>query len=157
VLFAIAPAYIRFLPGASGRPGTPRAPPGGMATATSLRILIADDNRATAFTLGKALEKRGNMVTVVLNGLAAMDAVREFRPQVALVDIGMPGMDGYEVTRRIRREPGFETIPIIVISARGTSRDIERSLAAGANQHLVKPVDFDALWMLLEEAGQERG
>jgi CheY-like chemotaxis protein len=128
-----------------------------MSTHAPLRVLVADDNRATAFTLGKALEKRGNVVEVVLNGLAAMDVVRQFKPNVALVDIGMPGIDGHEVTRRIRREPGFEQIPIIVISAHGRHEDFERSLDAGANRHLVKPVDFDELWTLLDEIEQTIG
>ena len=77
-----------------------------METTTSgLRILVAEDTLSTAFTLRKMLEKLGHTVEVVLNGLAAVDVLCDFRPQVVILDIGMPGMDGYEVTRRIRLEP----------------------------------------------------
>jgi CheY-like chemotaxis protein len=125
-----------------------------MSSAASLRILIADDNRATAFTFGKVLEKLGHRVEVVLNGLAAMDVVRQFKPQVALVDIGMPGIDGHEVTRQIRNEPGFEHIRIFIVSGRNGSDDIAMSKEAGADDYLVKPIDYDKLRALLAEAAE---
>ena len=113
------------------------------------RILVADDNRTAAFAFGKLLESHGHTVRVVLNGLAAMDVLREFQPQVVLLDIGMPGMDGCEVTQQIRREPGFESVLIVIISGHGQESDLERSKQAGANHHLVKPINFEELWEIL--------
>ena len=121
-----------------------------MSTQTAaVRVLIADDNRPTAFTFGKALELRGYTTRVVLNGLAALDMLKEFRPDVVMLDIGMPAMDGYEVIRHIRHEPGFECVPVVVISGRSGESDKAEAIQAGANHYLVKPVDFDELWALL--------
>ncbi len=94
---------------------------------------------------------------VVLNGLAALDEVRKFNPQVVLLDIGMPAVDGHEVTRRLRREPDFQQVPIIIISGHGRDEDVERSLRSGANHHLMKPLDFDKLWAALDEAAETSG
>jgi CheY-like chemotaxis protein len=116
------------------------------------RILVADDNRTTALAFGKLLESHGHTVRVVLNGLAAMDVLREFQPQIVLLDIGMPGMDGCEVTQQIRQEPGFESVLIVIISGHGQESDKARSKQAGANHHLVKPINFDELWEILAKA-----
>jgi CheY-like chemotaxis protein len=120
-----------------------------MQEAAKARVLIADDNRATAFAFGKLLESHGYTARVVLNGLAAMDVLREFQPQIVLLDIGMPGMDGCQVTRQIRREPGLESVLIVIISGHGQESDKARSTQAGADHHLVKPIDFDELWAIL--------
>jgi CheY-like chemotaxis protein len=120
------------------------------------RVLIADDNRTTAFAFGKLLESHGFTVRVVLNGLAAMDVLREFQPQIVLLDIGMPGMDGCEVTQQIRREPGFESMLIVIISGHGQETDKARSKTAGADYHLVKPIDFDELWAILAKGHEPR-
>jgi len=110
-------------------------------TSAGLRVLVAEDTLSTAFTLRKMLEKLGHTVEVVLNGLAAVDVLCEYCPQVVILDIGMPGMDGYEVTRRIRLEPGFEAVPIVVVSSRGAAEDIALAREAGVDQYLIKPVD----------------
>jgi two-component system, sensor histidine kinase len=120
----------------------------------STRVLIADDKRGTAFALGKLLEAHGHSVRVVLNGLAAMDVLREFQPQVVLLDIGMPGMDGHQVTRQIRREFGFESMVIVIVSGHGEESDKERSKEAGANYHLTKPINFDDLWAIFSKTAQ---
>ena len=124
--------------------------------AAKARVLVADDNRTTAFAFGKLLESHGHTVRVVLNGLAAMDVLREFQPQIVLLDVGMPGMDGCEVTQQIRKESGFESVLIVIISGHGQESDKERSKQAGANHHLVKPIHFDELWEILAKA-TERG
>ena len=115
----------------------------------AVRVLIADDNRPTAFTFGRILEARGYSTRVVLNGLAALDMLKEFCPDVVMLDIGMPALDGCEVIRRIKTEPGFESMPIVVISGRSQPSDKAEAIEAGASYYLVKPIDFDELWAVL--------
>ena len=122
---------------------------------TGTRILIADDKRATAFTLGKLLESHGHEVRVVLNGLAAMDGVRDFQPRIVLLDIGMPGMDGHEVTQQIRREFGNDSMVVAIISGHGEEADKALSRRAGANYHLTKPINFDDLWAIVNQASED--
>ena len=118
--------------------------------------MVAEDTLSTAFTLRKMLEKLGHTVEVVLNGLAAVDVLCEFRPQVVILDIGMPGMDGYEVTRRIRLEPGFQAVPIMVVSSRGAAEDIALAREAGVDQYLIKPVDSAQLAAALQLLAADR-
>ena len=128
-----------------------------METTTSgLRILVAEDTLSTAFTLRKMLEKLGHTVEVVLNGLAAVDVLCDFRPQVVILDIGMPGLDGYEVTRRIRLEPGYQAVPIMVVSSRGAADDIALAREAGVDQYLIKPIDSTQLAAALQVLAADR-
>ena len=128
-----------------------------METTTSgLRILVAEDTLSTAFTLRKMLEKLGHTVEVVLNGLAAVDVLCDFRPHVVILDIGMPGMDGYEVTRRIRLEPGYQAVPIMVVSSRGAADDIALAREAGVDQYLIKPIDSTQLAAALQVLAADR-
>ena len=119
---------------------------------TPIRVLIADDNRPTAFIFAKVLEARGYETRVALNGLAALDFVKEFSPHVMLLDIGMPAMDGYAVIRSIRSEPESASLPIVVISGRDRPSDKAEAIEAGANHYLVKPIDFDELWTILAKS-----
>lgn len=119
------------------------------ADSNPVRVLVADDNRPTAFSFGRILESRGYSTRVVLNGLAALDMLKEFHPDVVMLDLGMPAMDGCEVIRRIRTEAGFEHVPIVVISGRNRPSDKAEAIEAGASYYLVKPIDFDELWAVL--------
>jgi CheY-like chemotaxis protein len=97
----------------------------------------------------RLLKLLGNDAMAVHDGGAAIEAVRTFRPQFVLLDIGLPGLDGYEVAAALRGDELHRDAVIIAVSGYGQEEDRRRSLAAGFDHHLVKPVDFDALMSLL--------
>jgi CheY-like chemotaxis protein len=113
------------------------------------RILVVDDNRDAADSLAMTLRFLGGEVRVVYDGPAALEHLASFRPAVALIDIGMPGMDGHAVARRIRSHPEFRDLPLVAITGWGQAEDLARSKSAGFDHHLVKPVGLDALQLLL--------
>jgi signal transduction histidine kinase len=113
------------------------------------RILIVDDNVETARGMERLLKLLGNDARTVYNGRAAIETARTFGPDFVLLDIGLPGMDGYEVAATLRSDSIHKDTVIIAVSGYGQEEDKRRSLAAGFNHHLVKPVDFDALIALL--------
>ena len=115
-----------------------------------LRILIADDNEDAASTMAVLLEVMGHTVKHVNDGEAAVQAARDFAPQVVLLDIGMPKINGYEACRQIRALPGGATMTVIAVTGWGQPEDRRSSQDAGFDRHLVKPVDPDALADLLE-------
>jgi CheY-like chemotaxis protein len=94
----------------------------------------------------------GNEVIAVYEGRAAIETARTFRPEFVLLDIGLPGMDGYQVASALREEVLGKDCVIIAISGYGQEEDRRRSLAAGFDHHLVKPVDFDTLSHLIGRA-----
>jgi PAS domain S-box-containing protein len=107
----------------------------------SRRVLIADDNRDAAETLAMLLQIEGHEVHVVHDGRAAVSAFTEFHPEVALLDIGMPELSGYEVARRVRENVEGQTVTLIALTGWGQERDKEQALAAGFNHHFTKPVE----------------
>ncbi len=113
------------------------------------KVLVVDDNKDAAHSLAVVLRHEGHDVREVYDGPAALAAVAEASPQVVLLDIGMPGMDGYEVARRLRQTPGFNATPIVALTGFGSAEDHRRSREAGFNQHLTKPVDPEALLDIL--------
>jgi CheY-like chemotaxis protein len=113
------------------------------------KILIVDDNPQTADALAGLLELSGFDVQSVHDGREALDAARSLRPEAVLLDIGLPGMDGYEVAERLRREQGLEDAKLIAITGYGEEQAIRRSREAGFDHHLVKPVDYETLLELL--------
>ncbi len=113
------------------------------------RVLVVDDSRDAADSLRVLLELLGAQVQVAYDGPAALDACRGYRPEVVLLDIGMAGMDGYEVARRIRQGAGSKDMTLIALTGWGQEKDRRSSKAAGFDHHLVKPVDIDALQGLL--------
>jgi CheY-like chemotaxis protein len=118
----------------------------------SRRILIVDDSRDGGETLAMLLRVLGAEVALAHSGRAALECVSTFKPDVVLLDIGMPGMDGYEVARRIRANPANRDISLIALTGWGQDEDRRRSSAAGFNYHLVKPADIDQLRQLLTVA-----
>jgi CheY-like chemotaxis protein len=123
------------------------------------RILLVDDNRDAAESLGMLLQLLGAQVQAVHDGPAALAVLAANRPEVVLMDIGMPGMDGYEVARRIRQQPHLEDMPLIAITGWGQDEDRDRAQAAGFDHHLTKPVDItvlSALLISLEHRGNGR-
>jgi signal transduction histidine kinase/CheY-like chemotaxis protein len=118
----------------------------------SRRILIVDDSRDGGESLAMLLRVLGAEVALAHTGRSALDCVDTFRPDVVLLDIGMPGMDGYEVARRIRANPKNRRMSLIALTGWGQDEDRQRSTAAGFNHHLVKPADMDQLRQLLTVA-----
>jgi CheY-like chemotaxis protein/two-component sensor histidine kinase len=111
----------------------------------SRRILIVDDNRDSADTLGALLGRLGANVSVVYTGPAALEALDTFDPDVAILDIGMPEMDGYDVARRIRSRADRARVLLIALTGWGQEHDKQRARMAGFDHHVVKPPDIDAL------------
>jgi CheY-like chemotaxis protein len=115
------------------------------------RVLVVDDNVDAAVSLGMLLKLAGQEVRVAYDGPAALRQAIDFRPQLVLLDIGMPGMDGYEVCRRLRRESGLEQTTLVALTGWGQDEDRRRSHEAGFDHHIVKPVEPSALHRLLDE------
>ncbi|HEX5047940.1 MAG TPA: ATP-binding protein [Gammaproteobacteria bacterium] len=109
------------------------------------RILVVDDNRDAADTLGMLLETLGATVEVAHGGQMALDALERFAPDTVLLDIGMPGMDGYEVARRIRLRPEYADVMLVALTGWGQDHDYRLSSGAGFDHHLVKPPHIDEL------------
>jgi signal transduction histidine kinase/ActR/RegA family two-component response regulator len=109
------------------------------------RILVVDDNRDAADTLGMLLATLGATVEVAHGGQMALDALERFGPDTVLLDIGMPGMDGYEVARRIRLRPDCADVMLVALTGWGQDQDYRLSRGAGFDHHLVKPPHIDEL------------
>ena len=114
------------------------------------RILLVDDDVRNIFALTSALEQRGATVEIGRNGREALDKLDRVEDiDLVLMDVMMPEMDGLEATRRLRRDPRFEKLPVIAVTAKAMKDDQAQCLAAGANDYLAKPVDLDRLFSLL--------
>jgi len=113
------------------------------------RVLVVDDNQDATETMQTLLESLGATVAAAGNGREALAQFEAFEPNAVLLDIGMPGMDGYEVARRIRKLPSGAATPLIAVTGWGQQEDIRRCFDAGFDHHLVKPVDVDRLWELI--------
>jgi PAS domain S-box-containing protein len=125
--------------------------------ALNYRILIADDNRDSADSLATLLQLMGNEVGTAYDGEEAVEAAAAFRPEVVVLDLGMPKLNGYEACRRIRKEPWGQGILLIALTGWGQEEDRHRTAEAGFNQHMVKPVDPDVLMKLLVSLSSEKG
>jgi len=123
------------------------APPGS----SSRRVLVADDNRDAALTLRRLLEALGHEVMETHDGVEAVEAVRTFRPQIVLLDIGMPRMNGYEAAREIRRQAGGRGLRVIALTGWGQHEDKRRAHEAGFDLHLTKPVELAELENVLRQ------
>ena len=116
------------------------------------RILVVDDLRDSADSLAMMLKTKGHEVRTAYDGVEAIEAAREFRPEVVLLDIGMPRLDGYEAARRIREECRDERLVLIAITGWGHDENRAKTREAGFDHHLVKPVEPAALTKLLAES-----
>jgi len=126
----------------------PRAMPSPAVVAPgqrAQRVLVVDDNEDGAAMLAMALERKGYLVRVANDGPEALDAAREFGPDIALLDIGLPVMDGYELAVRLRELPSLAALRLIALTGYGQESDRRRSKQAGFDHHLVKPVSIQAL------------
>jgi CheY-like chemotaxis protein len=115
-------------------------------------VLVVDDNRDSADTTTAILRLLGNEVEAAYSGSGAVEVARHFQPNVVLLDIAMPDMDGFETLKRMRAVPGQEKVFAIAMTGYGTQEDKRRTLEAGFDAHLTKPVELDALVGLLNEA-----
>jgi CheY-like chemotaxis protein len=126
--------------GGNGEPSAPRS---------SLRILIVDDNSDAADSLALLLRIMGNDTRTAYDGLSGTEVAAEFRPEVILLDIGLPKLNGYEACRRIRSEPWGKDVVLIAVTGWGQEKDRQLSREAGFDHHMVKPVDPHDLMKLL--------
>ncbi|WP_165250277.1 hybrid sensor histidine kinase/response regulator [Paludisphaera soli] len=128
---------------------TPKQGPTAAGEAKSSRILVVDDNVDTARGMARLLKLLGHEVAVAHDGPEGIEAARRHWPDFVLLDIGLPGMDGYEVASRLRREECGRHAVIVAVSGYGQDEDRRRSKEAGMDHHLLKPLDYDALLSLL--------
>jgi len=131
------------------RNGQPKEQSNNIAKAPIRRILIVDDNKDSAESLAILLQLVGNEVHVVHDGPSALEAMKELRPTVVLLDIGLPGMSGHEVARKMRETPEGKDAVLIAQTGWGQEEDRLRSTEAGCDAHLVKPLDLAALQNVL--------
>lgn len=105
-----------------------------------MKVLVVDDNHDAAFSLGMLVEMLGHDVRIAYDGVEALREAGAFRPDLVLLDIGMPRMDGYEACRRLREQPWGAAIRVVAVTGWGQEHDRRRSQQAGFDRHLVKPV-----------------
>jgi CheY-like chemotaxis protein len=150
-------AFVPHRPAVADIPGTPRSPspefsrePDSLKPACR-RILVVDDNIDAARSLAKVLTLlHGQNVEIAHDGPSALESAEAFRPQIVLLDIGLPGMSGHEVAEQLRRRPWFEGGLLVAVTGWGQEEDRATSLAAGFDYHLVKPVNQATLQNLLD-------
>jgi PAS domain S-box-containing protein len=132
--------------------GARAKPESSFAAPPCRRILLADDNEDFAELTGRLLERKGgHKVKVVYDGPAALAAARAFQPEVAFLDIGLPGINGYDLARQLRQEPGLKEVLLVALTGYGQEGDRRRALEAGFDEHLTKPTRFDTLQRVLAE------
>jgi CheY-like chemotaxis protein len=150
--------FIVYLPVMTSPTAPPAAAPINVATPTpgSLRVLFVDDNADTRTITLKLLESYGYQIRTAHNGPSALEMAIEDPPDVVLLDIGLPEMDGYEVARRMRQDPALQNTVLVAVTGYGLESDRVRSQEAGFDHHLVKPVDFDELLELLAAIAEAR-
>jgi CheY-like chemotaxis protein len=115
-------------------------------------VLVVDDNRDSADSATDVLRLLGNDVECAYDGASAIEKGRRFKPAVVLLDLAMPGMDGYETRRRMRAEPALNGAYYVAMTGFGNEDDKRRTRAAGFDAHMTKPVELDSLMGLLNEA-----
>ncbi|RYF17307.1 MAG: response regulator [Comamonadaceae bacterium] len=129
----------------------PQAAADAKAEAAAARILVVDDNVDAAETLTTFLEMTGARTRAVYDGSAALPAALEFAPDLVLLDIGLPGMNGYEVARAMRAEPRLAGVQLVALTGWGADEDRRRAMEAGFDHHLTKPVDLGVVEDLLQQ------
>jgi len=125
------------------------------AKAKARRVLVVDDNQDAADSLAMLLGVRGEEVRIAYDGAKALEVERDFKPDVVLLDIGLPAVSGYDVAERIRQKRGDKVL-IVAITGWGQEKDLRRAEDAGIDHHFTKPVDFEALVALIERAAPSR-
>ena len=123
---------------------------------TPRRILVVDDNQDSATSLALLLKLTGNETHTAFDGLEAVETAANFRPDVVLLDIGLPKLNGYETARKIREKPWGKNIVLVALTGWGQHEDRQRSKDAGFDDHFIKPVSHAALMKLLAESASDR-
>lgn len=141
--------FTLHLPVAWSEPAPPRQAQASRLPATSRRVLVVDDNQDSAEATGMLLHSFGAEVKVLNGGVQALALLEHWQPEIALLDIGMPGMDGHELAQRIRQLPQARDVYLVALSGWGQEADIQRTRDCGFDLHLVKPASADQLLSLL--------
>ena len=140
-------------------PDTPQPPSAvneiGQPSIRRLRVLLVDDNVDTVLSFSMLIEAYGHDVRTAHDGLAAVQAAIDYRPDVALLDIGLPGLNGYEVAKRIRQCSNLENVVLVALTGYGQDSDRETSRQAGFNHHLVKPALLEQLQQVLTTVSEK--
>ena len=142
---------------AMARQAPPPARPAGATTDRPLNILVVDDNFDAAETIGALLTVRGHAVEICFSPEQALSRVENFRPDVAILDIGLPGMSGHVLARQLQTILGHNTCRLIAQTGYGQPADIARSNDAGFDIHLIKPVDPARLLAIVEQPALAAG
>lgn len=128
------------------------APPTIATSDRPVNVLVVDDNKPAVHSLALLLRKQGHRVRIAYDGPEALEAVRIHVPEVVLLDIGLPGMNGYEVARRLKEQDGFDRVVLVALTGYGQLEDRRSSQEAGFDHHLVKPVEPAALEEIFSQA-----
>lgn len=140
------------LPPAAGAPGRPvRVAPGAATPLVPRRVLVVDDNADAAHSLALLAEALGHEVRLAYDGFEAVDVAGAFRPHVVLLDIGLPGQNGYDVARQLRRQPWGADVVLAAVTGWGQEADRELALEAGCDVHVTKPMTLPAFNAVLDE------
>ena len=123
----------------------------------ALRILIVDDHEDTAEMLSMLLGGRGHETQVALDGTTALMAAASFQPHIGLLDLSLPGMSGYELAQRLRALPGLEQIRLVAVTGHGSDAHRARARAAGFDDHILKPVNLQAVDAVIASVRQALG
>ena len=127
-----------------------------VAAGESLRVLVVDDSHDNALTLEVFLRHAGYQVAVASNGRLAVELAQVHKPEVVLLDIDMPELDGYKVAGILRALPETKFATIVAITGHGTQADIELATESGFDMHFTKPVEFERLATVLRSVAQQR-
>ena len=130
-------------------PGAQRAADPPPAVTRARRVLVVDDNRDAADSLAAVVRLNGHQVHCAHDGEEALAKAAEHRPEIVLLDIGLPKLDGYQVAQRLRAEPAGRELVLVAVTGWGQEEDVQRALDAGFDAHITKPIDYDALLGIL--------
>jgi CheY-like chemotaxis protein len=114
------------------------------------KLLLVEDNEMNRDMLSRRLLRKGYDVSIAVNGNEAVESTRTERPDLVLMDISLPGIDGWEATRRLKSDPATKSIPVIALTAHALSTDREKSIAAGCDEYETKPIDLASLTNKIE-------
>src|ERR1051325_8356960 len=142
------------LPAVDSQRSVPPQPeePAVPSSARHCRVLVVDDNEDSVDSLAMLLEMMGHEVRTANDGDRALDLAREFRPEVGILDIGLPKMNGYELASRLREQPWGKDVVLVALTGWGQEEHRRRSAESGFNHHLTKPVELDMLAQILADA-----
>lgn len=121
------------------------------------KILVVEDNEENRDALSRRLQRRGFVVLLAADGKIGLDVTRAEKPDLILMDMNMPELDGWEATRRLKAEPESQNIPVIALTAHAMQGDRERALEVGCSDYHTKPVEFPKLLSQIESILQNKG